>query len=471
MWPFVSKKIKPGRKIAARMDAAATSFDNAKHWAAADSWSADAAFDAETRRIIRERTRYEYLNNTYLGGMVTTLVNDVIGTGPRLQLTGEESNRLNDKRLREAERAFTSWSNEINLPEKLRILKSDKMVSGEGLAILVNNERLEGPVKLDLSVYECDRLHDSIETQDKDNVDGVILDSFGDPAFYRILDEHPGSMYGAIARYHLYPAENVIHWFRKFRSEQHRGIPEVTAAVPLFAYLRRYNMAVVANAETVASLTAVLTTNIQSYGGNGEDHSFEEADITRDSFVTLPDGYDMKQLKAEQPGSTYEMFKREILGEIARVVAMPVNIMTGDSSRHNYASARLDHQSYQRNVKIEQSRIEREILEKIFRSWWEEYSLGQHGVNRVIKTVRWFWDGFPHVDPLKGAKATAINLESGMTNYAIECAALGLDYEDMIRQRVYEYSLLEKYQKQFGVTTLEKKTANQQDKTEDKEDE
>ena len=90
------------------MDAAATSFDNAKHWAAADSWSADAAFNAETRRIIRERTRYEYLNNTYLGGMVTTLVNDVIGTGPRLQLTGEESNRLNDKRLREAERAFTS---------------------------------------------------------------------------------------------------------------------------------------------------------------------------------------------------------------------------------------------------------------------------------------------------------------------------------------------------------------------------
>ena len=46
----------------------------------------DAAAGPEVRRTLRNRARYEVANNSYARGIVLTLANDVIGTGPRLQM-------------------------------------------------------------------------------------------------------------------------------------------------------------------------------------------------------------------------------------------------------------------------------------------------------------------------------------------------------------------------------------------------
>jgi hypothetical protein len=71
------------RFVRARYDAAATNPDNYRHWANADSLSADAANNPEVRRVLRNRSRYEVANNSYARGIVLTLANDVVGTGPR----------------------------------------------------------------------------------------------------------------------------------------------------------------------------------------------------------------------------------------------------------------------------------------------------------------------------------------------------------------------------------------------------
>ena len=72
--------------VRARFDAAQTTPDNRKHWSNADALVADAAASAEVRRTLRNRARYEVANNSYARGIVLTLANDVIGTGPRLQM-------------------------------------------------------------------------------------------------------------------------------------------------------------------------------------------------------------------------------------------------------------------------------------------------------------------------------------------------------------------------------------------------
>jgi len=85
---------KPGRPtrlgavrwLRARYDAAVVNDDNRRHWANADGLSARAANSAEVRRILRNRSRYEVANNSYARGIVLTLANDAIGTGPRLQM-------------------------------------------------------------------------------------------------------------------------------------------------------------------------------------------------------------------------------------------------------------------------------------------------------------------------------------------------------------------------------------------------
>ena len=90
-WPFTRRSRHTGAVtrtlvVRAKFDSAQTTADNRRHWANADGLSADAAANAEVRRILRNRARYEVANNSYGRGIVLTLANDVIGTGPRLQM-------------------------------------------------------------------------------------------------------------------------------------------------------------------------------------------------------------------------------------------------------------------------------------------------------------------------------------------------------------------------------------------------
>ena len=101
--------------VRARYDAAQTIDENRRHWANADALSAAAANSLDVRRTVRNRARYEVANNCYLSGMVQTLANDCIGTGPRLQLLTQDS-ALNNR----IEALFGDWAREIHLASKLR---------------------------------------------------------------------------------------------------------------------------------------------------------------------------------------------------------------------------------------------------------------------------------------------------------------------------------------------------------------
>jgi capsid protein len=89
-------------------------------------------------------------------------------------------------------------------------------------------------------------------------------------------------------------------------------------------------------------------------------------------MTTLPAGWKMGQFKAEQPTNTYEAFKREVLNEIARCLNMPYNIAAGNSSSYNYASGRLDHQTYYKSLRVEQTGVALTLLDPIFMAWVEE---------------------------------------------------------------------------------------------------
>ena len=82
----VQRSMPMANVVRARYDAAQTTAENARHWAMADAMSADCAASADIRKKLRERARYEVANNSYAKGIVLTLANDCIGTGPRLQL-------------------------------------------------------------------------------------------------------------------------------------------------------------------------------------------------------------------------------------------------------------------------------------------------------------------------------------------------------------------------------------------------
>ena len=287
MWPFgktrkaLSKRQYRPAVLRARYDAAQTTAENARHWAMADALSADGAGSADVRRKLRQRSRYEVANNSYAKGIVLTLANDCIGTGPRLQLLADD-----DKLNRQVEMAFGQWSEAVNLAEKLRTMRMAKSADGEAFGVLTANPMIDSPVKLDLHLIEADRVA-SPTTPSRtitNDIDGVILDPYGNPQPYTILRQHPGEMGAWAAKYDLVPADAVVHWFRSDRPGQHRGIPEITPALPLFAQLRRYTLAVIAAAETAADFAAVLFTDAPA---NGEAQALEPMDVVCTSSANV----------------------------------------------------------------------------------------------------------------------------------------------------------------------------------------
>ena len=426
-----------GRLFHARFDAAQTSADNARHWSAAEFLSADAEASPEVRRTLRARARYEEANNSYAFGIVDTLANDSVGTGPRLQMTTEKD-AFNEK----VEHDFRNWARAIGLAEKLRTIRKARCRDGEAFAILARNPALEG-VQLDLQLVEADRVTDDDFQNRPDRVDGISYDAYGNPTSYKVLRQHPGGAFGASREFMVVPAKWMIHAFRADRPEQHRGIPELTPALPLFAQLRRYTLAVLSAAEAAADFSGILYTDHPASGESDSVTPMDTIQLERNMLLTMPDGWKMDQLDPKQPASSYGEFKKEILNEIARCLNIPYNVAAGNSSGYNYASGRLDHQTYFKAIRIEQAFTERVVLDRVFGAWYREWALANAESTDLCDCAHvWFWDGTEHVDPLKEASAQTQRLTSLTTTLAAEYARQGRDWETELRQIAKERALL-----------------------------
>jgi lambda family phage portal protein len=442
------------RLVVAKFDSAKTTPENRKHWANADGLSPNAAINPEVRRVLRNRARYEVANNSYAKGIVLTLANDTIGTGPRLQMLSDdpEANaRIED--------AFEQWSRAVDLPGKLRAMRMARAETGEAFALLVNNPGVASPVSLDLKLIEADQVCTPLLQRGRtDEIDGILLDQWGNPSAYRVLKRHPGdsSFLRALSApiddlfaYDTLPAASVVHYFRADRPGQLRGIPDITPALPLFAQLRRYTMATIAAAETAANFAAVIYTDSPANGEADPLEPMDEVELEQRLATVLPGGWKLGQVHAEQPTTTFGEFKREVLNEIARCLNMPFNVAAGNSSGYNYASGRLDHQVYFKSIRVEQHHMQLAVLDRILKAWLNEAVLVEGLLPQSLRTIArtlpehaWFWDGVEHVDPAKEANAQATRLANHTTTLAAEFARQGRDWEQELRQRAKELTLM-----------------------------
>ena len=439
-------------RLRAKYDAANTTADNFKHWSRADGLSAAAANSPDVRRILRNRSRYEVANNSYARGITLTLANDVVGTGPRLQMLTPDANAN-----RFVEQEFFAWCESIGLAEKLRTMRLARVGDGEAFALLTSNGVIDTPVQLDLKLIEADQVTSPTLNLDRERyVDGILFDSAGNPVSYDILRSHPGDISVGFDELHdTVPSSAVIHYFRGDRPGQIRGVPDITPALPLFAQLRRFTLAVLAAAETAADFAGILYTDAPANGEADSAEPFEPIELEKRMLLTMPGGWKMAQMRAEQPSTTYGEFKKEILNEIARCLNMPYNVAAGNSSGYNYASGRLDHQTYFKSIRVEQSQLARVVLDRILHAWLREAVLIEGYLPNSLRTLdasfehQWFWDGHEHVDPAKEANAQKIRLANHTTTLAHEYARQGRDWEAELKQRAKEIALM----RELGLST------------------
>jgi lambda family phage portal protein len=428
----------------ASYDAAANTQENAKHWRWADNLSATSANSATVRKTLRQRSRYECLeNNSFAKGIALTLANDTIATGPCLQvnLPDASASRMIEQRWRK-------WARDVRLASKLRTARLSKIIDGETILLKGTNRRSANAVQLDMRLIEADMLATPNFADGMPNqVDGIVFDDFGNPTEYHVLKGHPGDIFPMKAwEVETISPDDLIHIFRVERPGQQRGIPELTPALPLFAQLRRYTLAVITAAENAADFSAILKTQSNAFDsstdGVDDVEPFDFVQIDRGMMVSLPRGWDMTQFKPEQPTTTYEGFRNAILNEIARCVHMPSNKARADSSQYNYSSGRLDHQTYYEAIAVERSQWEIECLDRIF-SWWLDEALMLDGYLPALEPMdeiphQWRWPPNRDVNPSEIAEANIKLIDAGLKTRQQYLIEQNIDPEEHQTQLAHE---------------------------------
>jgi len=446
------------RSVVGTYDSASTNVSNSNYWQYVDSMSAVEANSENVRKTLRERSRFEFDNNSYCCGIGNTIAKDTVGSnGPRLRLKGDTDKH---KKL---ETDYAAWQKEVGYSKKLRTARIAKFRDGECWLLPVTKKKLKNPVKLYLQLFETEQVGSYRETTRQK--DGVYLDEFGEAEYFNLFDEHPGSN-GVSMKGRKIKATDLIQYAYMTRPGQIRGIPETTPALALYVQLRSYTLSVLAASETAANLSAVLTTTAGAEDEQDDVDAEYEFDISRNSIKTMPFGWSIQQLKAEQPTTTYPGAKKEFLSEIGRCHSAPYNITALSSADYNYASGRLDFQEYWKALDVEQGEINNIINDPLFAMYAEEWMIVNNAKGMDLGHS-WMYDSREHIDPVKEAKAETEKLTNNTTNLSIACAATGQDWQEVVDQRLAEEKYILDKREELGLPAAEEPKNDEEKKNEE----
>lgn len=424
------------KRVNASLDAAATTDENVRHWRDADRLSARAAFSPTIRDTVRIRSRHEAENNPWYAGILRTVANHIVGTGPRLQVLTPDP--IANARI---ERAWRQWAKIVGLTEKLRIGVETYWRDGEVFYLRRFRPTYTSQVPLEICYFEADQVTNPyFNPVDPQVEDGIRLDQFNRAIAFWILDHHPGDInvpWGGQLSGDWYPGTDVCHLFRSERPGQVRGIPRITPSLELFPKLRRHTSATLLAAEAIANWTLFVKTTASSITPVAMPKDFATVDFERNMLNFLPDGWEPFQIKPEQPTTNHAMFQMQTLMEICRGLNVPYLLAAGTSKDSNFASAKMDLRNiWEPEVVSEQDRIEQMCLDRFFCWFMEEAAMVPGLLDGMPEIVdidhQWHWDPLPTTDEIDAANAAKIRTQSGLSTHPQEYARNGLDFESTI---------------------------------------
>lgn len=430
----ILEKRQQNRQQHATYDAASQSDEYSNYWAAADAFDADSANSRFVRSTLVRRSRYDVGSNGYSDGIASTYATDLIGSGPTLRMqTGSDGfNRM-------VELAWFNWCKKIQFRRKLWCTAHAKHVDGEGLGVLRRNSNLKHPVKLDWVLHETEQCQTPYLAYGKPGyIDGIEFDEFGNPVYYDILKYHPGSSHQMAYQSdpERVPAAYVTHWFKMRRPGQHRAVPECASTLNLGASARRWREATVAAAENIADFTLFIKTQFEPDEMDSVS-PMSTIDVQKRMITALPAGHDAFQPKAEQPTAGHAEFSKSLINEQARPKSMPYNKAACDSSSYNYASGRLDHQTYYGHLDTDRDDCADCVLDPMFSVWFDHAVIAYgwlggnpDAISESAKAHLWDWPKHPVADIGTEANASDTKLKNGTASIASEQIAAGLDPED-----------------------------------------
>jgi len=346
--------------------------------------------------------------------------------------------------------------------------------NGEALALPLWMDRPQlGQFKTCLQLIDADRLSNPGNmTPTLCLRGGVEMDTYGRPLAYYIrkISTWPAMFFPAIGgiagEWECIPAETdwgrkrVLHIYQPDRVDQTRGKPLLTPVIEQFRMLDSYQRAELQSAIVNALVAGIIETPLdpatlaEMVGGDPNNYLAAKNEyrvqLEGGTFIPLYPGDKMVPFAPARPAPQFAAFSEFVLRQIGVSMGLPYEQIMKDYSKTNYSSARAALLESWRYFTTRRAWLTTYWAQPVYELWFEEavnaglIDAPDFYAQRAFYTrAKWIGPGRGWIDPVKEAEAAQVRMATGISTLEAECAEQGMDYNDVIDQRMIEKQRLQ----------------------------
>lgn len=442
----------------------------------------ELAFDLP---ILRDRCRDLARNEPIATGAVNTMCTNVVGTGLRLQSRIDANTlRYSDAQAEKLEAAIQrEWnyfadSPECDVARTLDFYGLQEMafrsnyVAGDVFALTPYVQRPGFIYGLKIQLIEGDRISNPNYKPNTDTLfDGVEKDAAGAPIAYHISKRHPGNMTAPMKgmewnKVNAFGTKTgrrtVLHIYRPLRPGQTRGVPALAAVIETLKQMGRYTDAEV----QAAVMSAMLAVFIETPSGDGIP-DLNETDTsgatTREKpkpvstlesgmMIDLAPGEKANSLTPGRPNPAFDPFVQSILQQVGVALEIPYSLLVKRFTA-SYSAARAELLEAWRAFSTRREWFAAAFCQPIFEAFMDEAVARERikapgyfmdpMIRRAVLGSRWVGPGRGMINEKDEVAAAQNRIAAGFSTYTSECAQMGEDFDDVVKQRRKERGQIE----------------------------
>lgn len=439
-----------------------------------DDWNEIKSLNVSIRdglETLRGRSRDLSVNNEYARRYLKLLKVNIVGPdGVQVSVLGMNSDNTLDPISEKVEQHFWKWGTDPRLCSvngQTNWTKIQELVietvgrDGEALVWFRRGPQF-GPYAFQLQLLDIDHLDVNFNSQATNGnriVQSVELDSYDRPVAYWVWRHNPADTLipGTVNSRVRIPVEDLKHIYDPERASQVRGFPWMAPGMTALQHLVKFRESTL--------ISARLSANKQVFYSQGEETSFDDADIDDLGNVAfeskpgtheiLPRGWQVHKMDFAAPTEELGNFQKNILRGVAAGLGVSYHALASDMESVNYSSARfgaMDDQAMYRSI---QHWFINVLIRPVFEEWLKMQLLSNNwGLNLPLGRFEKFSNAqyrprsWSSVDPVKDINADRLALEAGLTSWSDVIAKSGRDPEEVMQQIAKDRKKME----ELGIT-------------------
>ena len=407
---------------------------------------------SEQLLTLQARSRDLFKNTSLIPAYLFVMQKNIIGSeGIQLRSKAMDLNGVADNF---AQRTITQqWlefsknpttSENQTMKEALRTIVSNLVIDGE--SVIMIHEGFNNEANIAFQILDATHLDADFNADLKGGkkvIAGIEINSLGKPLAYYFRNPTPllGFESQQTQRVRI-TANKIIHLFKKDLSNQIRGFPPTSA---ILIDIKRLNdfikFSVLASREGSAQSGFILDEQGTFSGDKQGNYQLSPGQIN-----ILNKGQSFQPYTPQHPNTNFADFVKSTQKQIASALGISYNYLINDFESTNFSSLKQSSRSDFETYKLYQDLIVSGFLNPLFEQWLSIQILNRNlnlpfSKLTKFKNVTWIPKRQGEIDALKEANANKTKLENGLTSKTRILAEQGIDFEDILNERLKEKEL------------------------------